>query len=139
MIETRNLIDTKLFNALCDLMIYHYADLCRPKKHLRKFSNSVALLKRYGIIKHREDTGTLREQYDKLLEEYVTETLPAAYRPDHDYWGAKCIRLFGQSGKLPTMYAGDTCGFYMFFDNFAALEEYTTRMLEKIDHEWQEN
>lgn len=132
MTETKHLIDARLFDALCDLMIYHYVDLRRPKKHPRKFSHSVALLKRHGIIKHRDDTGTLREQYDKLLEGYVTEILPAAYRPDHDHWGAKCIRLYGQSGKTSSFYTGDVCGFYMFFDNFAALEEYTIATDETI-------
>jgi|AntRauTorcE11897_2_1112592.scaffolds.fasta_scaffold03089_9 hypothetical protein len=123
----------KRFNALCDLMIYHFCDLRRPiTTGKSKFARSVKLLKDEGIIENRNDIGTIADEYNQALEEYVEEHIPE-FTPQYDYWGAKCLddhKAWNatKNGK----FAGDAGGFYMLFDDFNALEEYTKEKQEEM-------
>lgn len=122
--------DKALFNALCDLVIYHYGDLLRPKQvGQTKFRKSVKLLKDAGIIQNRNDEGTIKEHYDSMLEEYALANLPDEFTPQYDYWGAKCIDNHkGWNATKNGKFAGDSSGYYMFFHDFESLEQYTLNL-----------
>ena len=124
-----NRMDTQLFNALCDLVIYHFADVLRPEKTgSRKFAASVKLLVDRGIITGQDDTGSAQERYEEMVCEYALERLPDSFHRAYDYWGAACISD-KDKGIKDGLYAGDSHGQIMFFDDFDALEEYTNDKL----------
>ena len=122
-------MDGKLFDALCDLCIYHYCDLRRPKTvGARKFAQSVRLLKQHGIIEDREDAGSVWERYDGMVEEYALDQLPG-HIARYDYWGAKIITNdTGWNSPKTGLFAGDSAGHYMFFDSFEAMEQYANEL-----------
>lgn len=119
------------FDALCDLYIYHFCDVCRPKQvGQKKFRSSVRLLVRSGLIGSQDDVRRIGRTYERMLVEYVQSVLPRVFIPMYDAYGARC---FGMRGGRPLRYyAGDSSGCFMCFDSFEALEDYTQRMVQEL-------
>jgi hypothetical protein len=120
-----------LFNALCDLQIYHYCDCLRPEKvGQEKFDASVALLVERGIIEDQDDAGTVWERYDAMVEEFALDVMPSGFASRHDYWGAKIISDdTGWNAPKEGLFTGDDSGHFMYFEDYAALVEYASDQL----------
>jgi hypothetical protein len=114
-----------LFNALCDVVIYHYCDVCR--KAGSEDSESAKMLVQTGYMDDTDDAAKAYQKYEDMVLEYALDHLPNGFRKRHDYWGAVCVTDYdGENApKTDTLYAGDAIGKIMLFDNFAALEAYT--------------
>lgn len=127
-----------LFNAICSVYIYHSCDLDWPNKiGNKKFDSHVVTVISAGLgnwdaeNKELDDLEKLTDKYNEMLEEYVSEHFPDTYKPTYDYWGAKAITdQPNGTRKCGYMFAGDTSGHYTFFEDFAALEEYTQEAIE---------
>jgi hypothetical protein len=125
----------EVFDALCDLMIYHYVDMCRPKwKGRAKFRRSVNLLKKLGVIESQDEPGKVWGEYEAWLADYV-----ASRCPDHfmavGYYGERGFARENEKLGLQGLCVGDACGQYMFFDDSQALEEYVSQFLRKLSDE----
>lgn len=121
------------FNALCDVVIYHFCDC------MRKSGKSAKLLVKQGVMEDADDGEAAYTAYDEAVTEYMLDHLPDGFHRTYDYWGAPCITNASYTPKSDTdnpdgrvFAAGDTGGRIMFFDNFAALEEYTQDCIERI-------
>jgi len=114
-----------LFNALCDVVIYHYCDVCR--KAGSEDSESAKMLVQTGYMDDTDDAAKAYQKYEHMVLEYALDHLPNGFRKRYDYWGAVCVTDYdGENApKTDTLYAGDSIGKIMLFDNFAALEAYT--------------
>lgn len=81
--------ERRYFDALCDLNIYFYCDIHRPKEvGLEKFRESIRILVEAGVIKDGDDEGDVRKRYAMAIEWYAATVLPAGYFPQKDHWGA---------------------------------------------------
>lgn len=124
----------RIFNALAQVVIYHYADVC----YKEKAQKAARYLKRHKLINSIDNIDDAEEaytQYDEMLTEYVKDKLPEEYKVQADYWGAKCFSNKNHNIK-DGWYAGSSSAYrFMFFNSFEALEEYTNEKLEIIQQE----
>jgi hypothetical protein len=125
-------MDTKQFDDLAAVSIYHYCD-CAIEKRAKAAAKRLA---KAGVIKGLDDAATAYEKYEEMVVDYALDHLPEGYEVRHDYWGAKMISNdHGWRDPKSGLYAGDAMLRMMFFHNFKALEEYTNEKLELIQHE----
>lgn len=125
MAKTKN----QLFDDLAAVAIYHFSDLLYEKRARRAAKRLVSR----GVINDLKDAEKAYGLYEEMVVEHAKEHLPERYELRHDYWGAKMMSdNHGWSDPKTGLYQGDTIGRIMFFDNYAALEEYTQRQLETI-------
>tara|TARA_Y100000034_G_C6706173_1_gene311701 strand:+ start:143 stop:517 length:375 start_codon:yes stop_codon:yes gene_type:complete len=121
-------MDEQLFNALCDVVIYHFCDCMRTAGD--ENSKSAKLLVARGIIAETDDASAAYDAYQAMVVEYALDNLPDGYELSADYWGAKCIKRPDQPTKDSSLpFAGSECGNIMWFDNYAALVAYTDEQL----------
>jgi hypothetical protein len=85
------------------------------------------MLVQTGYMDDTDDAAKAYQKYEHMVLEYALDHLPNGFRKRHDYWGAVCVTDYdGENApKTDTLYAGDSIGKIMLFDNFAALEAYT--------------
>lgn len=134
MSETISGVQVRLFDALCDLVIYHHCDLRRPEKvGEESFSLSVELLVSKGIIESQEDPGDVWGAYDGMVEDFALSALPDDFHPGHDFYGAKVITNatngVSLGGPSEVFFAGDDSGHYMYFDYFESMLDYTNGVI----------
>lgn len=69
-----------------------------------------------------------------MLVEYAADHLPDGWEETHDYWGAKCFayKPRQRAPRTGTLFAGDSCGYFMFFADFQSLEEYTEQVIADL-------
>jgi len=124
-------IDQTRFNALCDVVIYHFCDLMH--KAGDENSKSAKLLVEQNVMEDTENGEAAYTEYEELLVEHALAELPDGFSKTYDYWGAPCISN-KQGWNAPkhdnpegdrVFFAGDSTRI-MFFQNHEALVEYTT-------------
>lgn len=129
----------ELFNAMCDMVIYHVHDLLRPtqvnEENPGKFERSIDLCVAEGLMEWDSETRSwvcgekLVGRYNSEVEAYAMEHFPDEYSPSFDYWGARCIKHNARGSKGQHPFAGDGMYMYMLFDEHQAMVEYTERAL----------
>lgn len=115
----------KLFDHLCNIVLYHYADVCYKDKAIS--SNEILIAE--GTLRENEDDDegmdheNAYELYERMVIEFANEALPANYELTYDYWGAKCFSTKGH-GTRTGYFDGSGCGRIMWFTCWQAMIEY---------------
>jgi hypothetical protein len=121
-----------LFDDLAVVVIYHFCDV-RYKQRAEQAARRLTCLK---IINGLDDAETAYQKYEDAVVTYAKEHLPTNYDVRYDYYGAKVITNdHGWKAPKIGLYAGDSPGRIMLFDNFVALQEYTEEKIKELENE----
>lgn len=121
--------EIELFNNLCNVMIYHFADVAHTEGD--EDSASQAALIKEGIMKDEEDTEGVLKEYNNCVENWAQDHLTTDHGVDWDYWGGRCMKRERESTKNASLpFAGDNSGYFMLFDCFEAMKQYTEELPE---------
>ena len=123
----------KLFDALCVVVIHHFADMNywrkRGESDKQKLAKARKILRKHDIIDEHEALA----EYDAWVEACGVGALPDRYEPVRDYWGARCFSCLKHETPRVGWYGGDEVGRWAWFDGSEAIEEYTKHVLERIE------
>lgn len=116
--------DQKVFNALCNVVIYNYCDL------LRKAGTSIRFLIKQGIMTNAQDAEAAYESYEAMVIDYALDKLPKKFKPTYGWYGERVITNRGYGTRSGGYFRGDSDGHIMWFDRYEALIEYTLGVLK---------
>lgn len=134
-------MDKALKDAICVLMVYHFADVyykARAEKAFRRLKKcSVVPEELHSLKKEDSDVAAwVDEKYGEILDDHVRDHWPEGYSWTHDFWGAKCW-FYKPGWDAPQgggYYTGDSQGMPKMFSCWDAVEEYTQESLKEAGH-----
>lgn len=126
-IKPQGIAGDEFFSDMCDVVIYHFADVAHQRGDLRSRANRRLVEAGYTTNGRTIDPERVYAVYEACVLGYGKQLLGPTWTREHDYWGAVCLH----DGPIPSgdqrkdhVLVGDTTGRVMFFTGMQALREY---------------